>query len=315
MLADSSADTLPDFVAIGHATRDLLPGGGWRLGGSVAFASLTASRLGMHAAVLTSCTPDVLRALQETLPDVDIRAVPSPEATIFENIYTGGVRRQFLRGRALPLELDAVPDVWRAAPVILLAPLAGEIGPELAAALSRSPTRLLAATPQGWLRRIDSAGAVSAVPFDLADKILPHLGAMILSFEDIRESPADFSSGQNETLELLENRHSGHTILSGWLEDVPLIAVTRGAAGAVLYQRSELPREFPGYPAREVDPTGAGDVFAAAFLVQLYKTGDAGAAMDFANRVAACSVESVGVGGIPTYATAVSRFGISNIGS
>jgi hypothetical protein len=201
-----------------------------------------------------------------------------------------------------------------AAPCHWNSPLAGEIGPELAAALSRSPKRLLAATPQGWLRRIDSAGAVSAAPFDLADKVLPYLGAMVLSFEDILESSADFSSGQNEALESLENRHAGHTVLSRWSEEVPLIAVTRGAAGAVLYQRGELPREFPGYPAHEVDPTGAGDVFAAAFLVQLYKTGNADAAMDFANRVAACSIESVGVGGIPTYATAVSRFGRSNIG-
>jgi sugar/nucleoside kinase (ribokinase family) len=85
--------------------------------------------------------------------------------------------------------------------------------------------------------------------------------------------------------------------------------VTRGAAGALLFLEGHQPAaRFPGYPAHEVDPTGAGDVFAGAFMIQLYRTGDAAAAVDFANRVAACSVEAPGVDGIPTYEEALARF-------
>jgi sugar/nucleoside kinase (ribokinase family) len=52
---------------------------------------------------------------------------------------------------------------------------------------------------------------------------------------------------------------------------------------------------FPAYPAVELDPTGAGDVFAASFLCSLYRHGDPREAVNFANRVAAYSVEAMGV--------------------
>jgi sugar/nucleoside kinase (ribokinase family) len=59
-----------------------------------------------------------------------------------------------------------------------------------------------------------------------------------------------------------------------------------------------------------VDPTGAGDVFAAAFLCHLHASGNPREAADFANRVAACSVEKIGFASIPTRAEVVDRFGV-----
>jgi len=295
----------------------------------VAFAALTASRLGLRSALVTSGPLDVVQALHQTLKGIEIQVIPSTEATIFENIYSSGVRRQYLRGRAMPLTLDAVPVRWRAAPVILLAPLAAEIGPELPAALSRSPGRLVAATPQGWLRHVDAGGEVSPAPFDLAGRILPHLDVMVLSYEDILQTSASwplsklpkvssgqpvepsFSAGQDppENHVTWDGRDRANMLLSSWSRIVPLVVVTCGASGAVLFRDGQVPQEFPGYPAHEVDPTGAGDVFAAAFLVKLYRTGDALLAMDFANRVAACSIEQVGVDGIPTSQAVLARFG------
>jgi 1D-myo-inositol 3-kinase len=288
---------VPDFLAVGHAARDMQPDGNWRLGGSVAFAALTASRLGLSSAVVTSGTGELLAELTRTLPDVQVSAIPSVEATTFENVYTNGVRRQYLRGRAATISLDAVPESWRAAPMILLAPLIGEVEPEVAAELSRTKGALVAATPQGWLRHADSIGRVLPAPFDVAGRILPFLQAMILSYEDVMVDAM--------TREAVEQAHA---TVSDWARIVPLVVVTRGAAGALLYQEGHQPRAFPGYPAREVDPTGAGDVFAGAFMVQLHRTGNPAAAMDFANRVAACSVEALGVGGIPTYEEALARY-------
>jgi 1D-myo-inositol 3-kinase len=296
-LTKLSIQEVPDFLAIGHAARDIQPDGNWRLGGSVAFAALTASRLGLSSAVVTSGTGELLAKLTRTLPGVPIHAIPSEEATTFENVYTNGVRSQYLRGRAATISLDAVPRRWRAAPMILLAPLIGEVEPELAARLSRPKSALLAATPQGWLRRTDSIGRVVPAPFDVAGRILPFLQAMILSYEDVMVGPM--------TREVVEQAHA---VISDWARIVPLVVVTRGAAGALLYGEGHHPRAFPGYPAHEVDPTGAGDVFAGAFMVQLYRTGNSAAAIDFANRVAACSVEALGVEGIPTYEEALARF-------
>lgn len=280
----------PDFLAIGHVTRDLLPDGSWRLGGTVTFAALTAIRLGLRAAIVTSAPPDVLAAVDAALPDIAISALPAVEATTFENIYTPRGRRQYLRGRAAPLTIDIVPDAWRAAPIVLLGPLAHEIGADLITAF---PGSLVAATPQGWLRQWDANGLVSPAPLSHQDTALPHLQALILSRDDVqspfieRDEPVDMADDADATIR-------------GWAQVVPLIAVTCGAEGAYLWRQGVRSDLFAGYPVREVDPTGAGDVFAAAFLCELRRTSDPGAAVDFANRVAACSVEASGGEAIPT---------------
>jgi sugar/nucleoside kinase (ribokinase family) len=50
----------------------------------------------------------------------------------------------------------------------------------------------------------------------------------------------------------------------------------------------------------EVDATGAGDIFAAAFFTRLYLTRDPWEAARFATQLAAYSVMRVGLEGIPT---------------
>src|SRR4029079_5446768 len=94
---------------------------------------------------------------------------------------------------------------------------------------------------------------------------------------------------------------------AGWARQVPLVAVTHGADGADLYANGGPAESFSGAPAREIDPTGAGDVFAAAFLCWRERTSDAPAAARFANHVAACSVERVGVESAPTIAELIAR--------
>ncbi len=137
-----------DLVIVGHATRDLLPSGQWRVGGTVVYAAVTASRLGRRAAIVTSGPPDVLAALAEAAPGVAVAALPSMEATTFENQYdAAGGRRQYLRGQAISLVPSAVPRGWLGAPFVLLAPVAQEVDASLASAFPRGR---LAATAQGW---------------------------------------------------------------------------------------------------------------------------------------------------------------------
>ncbi len=266
----------PDFLAIGHVTRDLLPDGGWRLGGTVTFAALTAVRLGLRAAIVTSAPPDVLAALDAVLPDIPLSAIPTDEATTFENIYTPRGRQQFLRARATPLALAAIPAAWRDAPIVLLGPLAQEIDASIVTAF---PHALVGATPQGWLRQWDDDGAVSPAPLAHADMLLSHVQALILSREDVGPL-AD-------------------ALIPQWAQIVPRIAVTSGAEGAYLWERGVASDLFPGYPANEVDPTGAGDVFAAAFLCELHRSSDVAVAIDFANRVAAVLGGGIGRRGHP----------------
>lgn len=294
--------TPPDLLLIGHASRDLLPGGdGWRLGGTVTYAAATAARLGLRPAVVTSGPADLAAALEVALPGVPLVVVPAREATTFENVYDAhGARRQVLRGRATPLGIADVPEAWRGAPVVLLAPLARAVDVALAVAF---PAALVAATPQGWLRRWDAEGHVHAGPLERADELLPHLGVLILSSEDLLP-PA----GMSPIAGVPATSDEAAEIIAAWARSVPLVAVTLGAAGALLYERGRGPEAYPGYPARELDPTGAGDVFAAALLVALAEGRDPGAAADFANRVAALSVEREGPASAPTRAELAARY-------
>ncbi len=52
--------------------------------------------------------------------------------------------------------------------------------------------------------------------------------------------------------------------------DTPLICVTLGKAGAVLYKDGNL-HSHPGYPTNVVDTVGAGDSFLGGLLYQLFK--------------------------------------------
>jgi sugar/nucleoside kinase (ribokinase family) len=78
-----------------------------------------------------------------------------------------------------------------------------------------------------------------------------------------------------------------------------LLAVTEGAAGCVLYWHGDR-RRFRALEVQEVDPTGAGDIFAAAFFFRLLKTRDPWEAARFATILASYSVTRDGLDGIPT---------------
>jgi sugar/nucleoside kinase (ribokinase family) len=78
-----------------------------------------------------------------------------------------------------------------------------------------------------------------------------------------------------------------------------ILAVTEAHAGCVLYWHGDR-RRFRAPEVKEVDATGAGDVFAAAFFVRLLKTRDPWESARFATLIASRSVTRVGLAGIPT---------------
>ncbi len=277
---------VPEFLAIGHVTRDLRPDGTFSPGGTVTFAALTAYRLGLVAGIITRADAELSVLLPALLPSVSLHALPSMQSTTFANQYKDGFRTQYLYARAELLQNSDVPESWCDAPIVLLGPLAQEMTPEFVTLFPRRPGAIIAATPQGWLRRWDADGRVWPTPWAAADLVLPMLDVLILSHDDL----LPFADG---------NRKEADAILARWSKRVPLLVATDGRHGATLFRQGNTQR-FPAYPINEVDPTGAGDVFAAAFLTYLHKHGDPERAVDFANCVASFSVEQAGIKGVPT---------------
>lgn len=277
---------IPQFLTIGHVTRDLHADSSFTLGGTVTFAALTAYRLGLAAAIVTCADEQLLSILPTQLEGIQLNTRPSVATTTFVNRYTDGFRVQYLHERSDVLQHNDVPTAWHAAPIVLFGPLDQELDADIVTFFPRHTGALRAATPQGWLRRWDSDGRVWPTPWELAERVLPSLDVLILSHDDL----LPFADG---------NRTDADAILSRWSMHVPLLVATDGRHGATLFRRGNTQR-FPAYPAHEVDPTGAGDVFAAAFLTHLHLHNNPEQAVNFANCVASFSVEKEGIAGIPT---------------
>jgi len=283
----------PEFLTIGHVTRDEHADGSFSLGGTVTFAAITAYRLGLKAAIVTCADAELSQALPARLPGIELAVHLSHATTTFVNSYQDGFRTQYLRARGETLHVEDVLQTWRGAPIVLLGPLAQELPSELVQLFPRHQGAIIAATPQGWLRRWDEDGRVWPTPWSAAETILPLLDVLILSHDDL----LPFADG---------SRAEADEMLTSWAAYVPLLVATDGQHGATLFSRGVTER-FPSYPTLAVDPTGAGDVFAAAFLTHLYRNGDARAAVDFANCVASLSIEHQGITGIPTLEMVMER--------
>ncbi len=260
-----------DYLVIGHVAVDITPTG-VQLGGTVSYAALTARALGLRVGIVTSFAED---APIQALNGIPIVNVPAEHSTTFENIYTESGRKQTLHHQAAPLTFEHIPQVWRNAPIIHLAPIAQEVESSLAERLSGS---LLGITPQGWMRTWDENGRVAASAWRNSEQVLGHAGAVVLSVEDV-----------NRDLELVEEMAHRTRIL----------CLTEGEAGAVLHWNGDR-RRFRPLKVEEVDGTGAGDIFAAAFFTRYYSTRDPWEAARFATILAAHSVTRVGLNGIPT---------------
>jgi 1D-myo-inositol 3-kinase len=261
----------PEFVAVGHVTLDRFEGG-VRLGGAALYAAITAHRLGASAAILTSHGDDF--PLDELPTPIEVVSVAAAATTVFEHRAGAGERAMRVRAAAGPLAAGDLPEDWRDAPLVLLAPIVQEVHPDLAAAFGNTT---VAAAAQGWLRTLDREGVVSACRWASAAGVLDRVQALFVSAADVR--------GQEEEL-------------TRWVERVPLAVVTAGADGALLYVNGDRFEVRPR-PAREVDATGAGDVFAAAFLLHYQRDDDPWAAAEAAACAASLSVEGEGWSAVP----------------
>ena len=270
----------PDFVAIGHLTLDETPTG-LRPGGSVLYAGTAAHRLGLRVGLLTSHGADFPR---DVLPEgIEVVSVPSPSTTRFALEYpAAGGRILTLRARAAGLATPHLPAHFAEAGLVYLAPVADEVAHDLAGAF---PSAAVGAGAQGWCRQWDRQGRVTMRPWPEPARVLARLQALFFSSEDV-------AGWEAAALPLYDH--------------VPVGALTLAERGAILFVNGERHAVDP-VPAAEVDPTGAGDVFAAAFLIRYNLSGDPWDAAAFAATAGAMTVEAPGIASIPTAAQLAAR--------
>ena len=257
-----------DYLVVGHVSRDITPQGEV-IGGTAAYAGRVAAALGCQTAVFTSA-PAGDDMIDAALRGLHVQRVEAAQATTFENIYTPQGRLQTLHARAQPLTRENVLANWPLPNIIHIGPVADEVAPEMIADFSGS---IIGLTPQGWMRGWDENGRVSPKPWPAAAEILPLATAVVLSKEDLVDAD----------------------MLANYRRWSRLLVLTDGARGCTLFCENEA-HQLPAPDVIEVEPTGAGDIFAAAFFVRYWQTnGDIFTAARFANELAALSVTRMGL--------------------
>jgi sugar/nucleoside kinase (ribokinase family) len=264
-------DSPIDYLVIGHVSNDLTPQGSI-LGGTVAYAARTAQALGLRVRAVTSAEKGIDLS---QLENIEILQMPSTQSTTFENRYTSEGRVQFLHERASVISDKDVPHEWRNAHIVHLGPIADEVDTTL---IKSFPDALMCLTPQGWLRQWDEEGRVRMMGWDQISDLLPTANAVVISMEDLANDP-----------------HAAQDMATR----CEILAVTDSARGAQVFWNG-VQRDVPAPTVEEVDPTGSGDIFAAAFFVRLYQTDDPLEAARFANCLAAASVTRRSLASAPT---------------
>lgn len=258
-----------EFVAVGHVTIDRVEGEP-RLGGAAAYAALTARHLGVNVALVTSAGPDF--PYWDRFAGIYRKTIDSEHTTELEHCFVDGERHQRVRHVASAIRAEHVADLPVAEDAaVLYCPVVHEVEAPLTAL---APKGLTAVAPQGFFRQWDSAGHMATRAWDGAESALAQADIVCMSEEDtaVPEELAETFAGK-------------------------AFVVTQGRAGCRVYSGVDT-FNFPALPAQEVDATGAGDVFAASFVVALRRGDSLADAVRFASREAAATVESVGTEGL-----------------
>ncbi|MFN0145211.1 MAG: carbohydrate kinase family protein [Dehalococcoidia bacterium] len=225
-----------------------------------------AQALGAAVTLVTTLSSEYDRA---ALDGLTVISAPAPANPRYSNSYDrNGRRTQVLSETGEPLEA-ALRSMPADADVLIVAPAYHEMKTMPACRSNISGIAL-----QGLLRTTDAAGRVSPHP-DAWGQVRRFLapGRFVFFSEEDTAEPEKLAAAIAA---------SGATVF-----------LTRAERGATLF-RSHIRRQFPAIAADALEPTGAGDCFATAFLVRFAECEDIETAARFAIAAGSVAVERVG---------------------
>lgn len=266
--------------------------------GAPAIAADAVSRLGRQAGLVSAVGDDDFgRCVAQRLASdgVDIRHLQrvhgATTAMAFVTYFRDGTRRFLfhLRGSAVTaIRTDGVGDEdLRGVAYLHLSGSTLAISDELRARCLDVSDRVIAA-----------GGRLSFDP-NFRPELLSPDAARLAFVPFVRRASVLLPSGQEACW--LTGEADPDRACRALLEQGPqLVVLKHGAAGSSAYTRDGVVH-VPGFAVEEVDPTGAGDSFAAAMLVALLEGMDLNRALQFANAAGALAVTKRGpMEGTPT---------------
>ncbi|MCA9523980.1 MAG: sugar kinase [Myxococcales bacterium] len=273
------------LVAIGHVTHDYY-GSRVEAGGSAFYAAQVWRHLGARARVVTTIGTDF--SAPEAFEGLDVCSLREGETTAFRNLYHGDMRTQSIKAVAPAVDVSAFPRHWGAPDVLFLCPVFGEVD---LADWVQQPAKTLAIGLQGWVKCADPDDLerlkrVIRCSFNPSDEALRAVDVAFCSDEDL--------AGQDGLFDRLR-------------ANVACLVLTHGVSGCEVFCEGEHFR-VGIYPARQLDPTGAGDSFAAGFLFARSRSETWRDAARFGAAVASVVVEAEAGAALPSVSDAHERF-------
>lgn len=281
-----------DLVCIGNPVYDMIetPYVKTRdrvLSGCSVNAAITARKLGLTKVALLGCIgrdfkPKLLTNLAKLGLNIENACLKdSKETGGFKLKYTSDLRNRTLEviGVAGRIEASDVPMDLLSSKFILIGPILQEVGLDLVKEVKKVSSAEVFLDPQGLVRKFDKEGRVEHV----CDEDFLREIVKLCSYVKPNEVEARVMTG-------MDAEEAAKTLVK-WGAQVAI--VTMAERGSILCKEGKLYR-IPAFETKAIDPTGAGDVYAGAFIYSKLNGRSLVEASFFASAAASIKVEHVG---------------------
>lgn len=270
MLGKFIFDKSYDLVIVGNITKDYFGHSKkHHIGGSSLYAGIGSAKLGLKTLVISNHS---LRS--KDLPkynNLTIITLNNRENTEFLWTYKENNREGIIKKYTDKIVINSIDKIKTK--MLMLAPVFNEIDLDIK---SNFNYEICLLSIQGFIRTYDKNSNIHMENF----------------YHDNELEGISLLSCSNE-----EEIYIDKQKLFNYLK---FVSVTEGNKGARVYIDENKSKKFHQYsPAKIVDPTGAGDVFALYLLVYYYMTNNIELAANMANCAASFVVEKTGIEGIP----------------
>lgn len=277
-------------LVVGHITHDRYEGG-FVAGGCAFYGAKVHDALSDEVHLLSLVGEDF--ECDEAIKGLDVFVKREGETTVFANYYPQGEPRvQLVEAQAAPIYPSDAPESWLLADLVHLAPVLGEV--DLQAWKRAVGDGLLAINVQGWIK--EAGGFVEAAHLDGEQR-----RGVKGRARKVVQRPWEVSVQELEGVDMAcvseEDLIGQGDLLKRLVEAVPIVALTFGERGSQIFVDGE-PTWVGIFKTKAVDPTGAGDVFAASFCQKIAQGIEPVEAARFAAAASSICVEEVGPGAL-----------------
>jgi sugar/nucleoside kinase (ribokinase family) len=282
---------MPQVVCFGNPVYDLISTPTIQpsnrvLSGCSTNASLAFSKLGVNSFLVGNIGDDFSSKLKE---DLDSREIGyelhrSEQTGGFKLVYYDdqGNRHLSVLGVAGDIQFINPLPVLKDASFVLLGPILGELSIDFGYQLRKSTSAPIFLDPQGTLRKIKDEKVIHEITDNFRE--LARISKIVKANELETETATGLAPRSNprKAVEALHRYGAGISI------------VTLAEAGSVIFD-GENYIEIPPFITNAIDPTGAGDTYAAGFIYRyLNDPSDLFSAGCFGSVVASVMVENTG---------------------